>query len=116
MLCVDRRLRKERAHASCDALVDAQKRGRVPRTAQSAHVGLGKTLVSLRESLWKRNVLDGAGPVKCVEGHGLGPFRLATGVDRGRCHRIEGRRRSGAEIENPRSLRVIEKVEIYRDD
>src|SRR6202521_3145600 len=111
-LRVDRGLGKQRLNALRDAPFDVCHRGAVPRRAQPTEIGLGVALVLVPQPGRKGDVFDRAGAVQRLERQRSGSFCRATGVNCCGRHGVERRRVAGAQIEDSRALRVVEKVEV----
>src|SRR5216683_2416620 len=116
MLRVDRGLGKERLHACRDAWFDAAHGCGVSGRAQPAKIGLGIALVLVPQPGRKGDVFDRARAMQRLERQWRDSFGRPAGIDRCGRHRVERRGVAGAQIEDSRALRVVEKIEVDLDN
>src|SRR3989338_7766536 len=102
-------------HILRHTLLDVQERFCITAVAQRADVGLGVALVFAAQGFGERDVLDQALLLQLGETQRVLAFGTAQGVDGRRRHVVEALRLSGAEIEDSRFVRVIEKIHVHFD-
>src|SRR5438094_451372 len=107
---------KQCADISRHAFLDAKHGCGVTGAAQTPDIGLCKALVLADQRWGKADVLDRAASMQFLEWQRRVSFGSAARVDRGRGHGIECRRLARANVEDSRSIRVIEKVQVHLDD